>query len=96
MSVSIEEPGGSVSVTNPTSSGSASASIDSTVPGGAGPAGRSAYDLAVSEGFDGSLSEWLESLKVSPPLDEHIASPTPHPAYDDMPSLSLIFENGLI
>ena len=30
-------------------------------------------------------------------LQEHINSPTPHPAYDDdMPSLKLLFENGLI
>lgn len=26
----------------------------------------------------------------------HILDPTPHPAYDDMPSLTLLFENGLI
>jgi hypothetical protein len=29
-------------------------------------------------------------------LDEHVNSETPHPAYDDMPSLELLFENGLI
>ena len=29
-------------------------------------------------------------------LDSHINDPEPHPAYDeDIPSLSLIFENGL-
>jgi hypothetical protein len=26
----------------------------------------------------------------------HIDSTTPHPVYDDMPSLTLLFENGLI
>lgn len=26
----------------------------------------------------------------------HILDPTPHPPYDDQPSLSLYFENGLI
>lgn len=26
----------------------------------------------------------------------HLVDPTPHPPYDDMPSLTLIFENGLI
>lgn len=26
----------------------------------------------------------------------HIADTTPHPAYDDLPSLTLLFENGLI
>lgn len=29
-------------------------------------------------------------------IDEHVNSATPHAAYDDMPSLELIFENGLI
>jgi hypothetical protein len=27
---------------------------------------------------------------------EHVASPTPHPQYDDIPSLKILFENGLI
>lgn len=26
----------------------------------------------------------------------HVHSPTPHPVYDDTPSLKLLFENGLI
>lgn len=30
---------------------------------GFGGGGKSAYDLAVEEGFEGSLEEWLESLK---------------------------------
>lgn len=29
-------------------------------------------------------------------LAPHIAAPEPHPAYDDLPSLRLLFENGLI
>lgn len=29
-------------------------------------------------------------------LQEHIIAPEPHPAYDDMQSLRLLFENGLI
>lgn len=29
-------------------------------------------------------------------LDNHIADTTPHPAYDDLPSLNLLFENALI
>lgn len=28
-------------------------------------------------------------------LGPHIDSPTPHPAYDDLPSLTLLFENRL-
>lgn len=29
-------------------------------------------------------------------LDEHINDLEPHPTYDDIPSLTLLFENGLI
>lgn len=29
-------------------------------------------------------------------MEEHIQSPTPHPAYDDLPAMTLLFENGLI
>lgn len=29
-------------------------------------------------------------------LQEHIDDPLPHPAYDDMPTLTLIFNNGLV
>jgi hypothetical protein len=29
-------------------------------------------------------------------LEEHRLSETPHPAYDDMQSLTLLFENGLV
>lgn len=46
-----------------------------------GPAGLSAYELAVRDGFLGTLQDWLLSL---------------HDVADDMPDLSLILENGLI
>lgn len=29
-------------------------------------------------------------------LGMHILDPTPHPPYDDQPSLTLLFENGLV
>jgi hypothetical protein len=29
-------------------------------------------------------------------LQSHIESSTPHPVYDDLPSLNLLFENGLV
>jgi hypothetical protein len=29
-------------------------------------------------------------------LAAHIADPTPHPAYDDIPSVVVLYENGLI
>lgn len=29
-------------------------------------------------------------------IEEHVNAPEPHPAYDDIPDLALIFENGLV
>ncbi len=29
-------------------------------------------------------------------LSDHVSDETPHPAYDDLPSLTLLFENRLI
>lgn len=43
-----------------------------------------------------------EYLTANPPaageplLAAHVADPEPHPAYDDTPSLSTLFENGLV
>ena len=31
--------------------------------GGAGADGKSAYEIAVEQGFEGDVNEWLESLK---------------------------------
>src|SRR5690625_2186571 len=36
------------------------------VAGGAGTAGKSAYEIAVEHGFEGTEEEWLESLKGEP------------------------------
>ena len=33
---------------------------------------------------------------ISVVVEEHIQSPEPHPAYDDLPSFTLLFENGLV
>lgn len=29
-------------------------------------------------------------------VSNHVVDPDPHPAYDDMPTLTLLFENGLV
>lgn len=36
------------------------------IPGGLGPSGLSAYEVAVSEGFEGTVQEWLISLEGKP------------------------------
>jgi hypothetical protein len=55
---------------------------------------------ASQEQLEAALAEYLAThppAAQDPRLDEHLASETPHDAYDvDMPSLTLIFENGLI
>lgn len=60
-----------------------------------GPVGPSAYDIAVANGFEGTEEQWLAQLGGEL-LEVHINDETPHPAYDDLPSLNLLFENGLI
>ena len=40
--------------------------------------------------------ELLEGGSDTSSLIAHINSPTPHPAYDDIPDLVVIFENGLL
>lgn len=66
-----------------------------------GEPGKSAYEVAVDNGFVGTEEEWLASLVAtgegtSTALLTHIQSETPHPVYDDLPSLTLLYENGLI
>lgn len=63
-----------------------------------GPRGKSAYEIALENGFVGTEAEWLASLEADSEaeLSAHINNPTPHPAYDDIASLELLFENGLV
>jgi hypothetical protein len=55
-----------------------------------------AYEVAQHQGFYGTQAEWLDSLQGTQEIEAHVASATPHPAYDDLPSLNLLFENGLV
>lgn len=55
--------------------------------------GPSAYDLAVEQGFVGTLDQWLASLHDAAALQAHVDDPEPHPAYDDMPDLTLFYVN---
>lgn len=38
----------------------------------------------------------LTAAAIDSAIAVHVIDPTPHPAYDDMPSLRLLYENGLI
>lgn len=43
------------------------------------------------------ITEYLRENPVDEPqLEAHVITDNPHPAYDDMPSLTLLFENGLL
>mgnify|MGYP001074090410 CR=1 FL=1 len=48
-------------------------------------------DLKVAVGDPEAVEELVEGL-----IDVHVNDATPHPAYDDLPSFTLIFENGLV
>jgi hypothetical protein len=66
------------------------------VKGDRGPDGFSAYEVAKQQGFYGTQPEWLASLQGTQEIEAHVASQTPHAVYDDLPSLNLLFENGLV
>lgn len=45
---------------------------------------------------DRTLEALGEEFTTKTELADHVSSPTPHPSYDDLPSLKLLFENGLV
>lgn len=57
-------------------------------PGDDGPPGE--------PGPPGGISESAAQDMIDTSIGVHVAAPEPHPAYDDLPSIRLIFENGLI
>lgn len=71
----------------------------SALRGEQGPPGPSAYEVAVANGFTGTEEEWLAIFAtqddVTAAVQDHVNAPEPHPAYDDIPSLTLLFENGI-
>lgn len=46
---------------------------------------------AIRLGGGGDVQELVDATVTT-----HVNDLTPHPAYDDLPSLSLLFENGLV
>lgn len=63
-----------------------------------GDPGLSAYQQALADGFAGTEQQWLASLKADATelVQEHVVAPLPHPVYDDMVDLTLLFQNGLV
>lgn len=57
----------------------------------AGPPGPRGFPGADGAPGSGTVDSVARDL-----IATHIMDPTPHPSYDDLPDLSLIFENGLI
>ena len=75
--------------------------VDRWRPGGHGVALQAA--VLIGPAGAGADADTIASLvsdylagHPSASLQAHIDSPTPHPAYDDLPGLSLIFDNTLI
>jgi hypothetical protein len=47
-------------------------------------------------GGGGGVGTVVIQEMIDESVDTHVNAPLPHPAYDDLPSMKLIFENGLI
>jgi hypothetical protein len=52
--------------------------------------------MKIGNGIDNWNSRPYADKATNDNLEAHRISATPHPAYDDMQSLTLLFENGLI
>lgn len=61
-----------------------SSSVVVPVQGPPGPTGPTGGDPAVVQGM------------IDTAVQTHVVAPEPHPAYDDIPSLVLLFENRLV
>jgi hypothetical protein len=51
--------------------------------------------LELSGGGGGIDPDAVQEL-IDDTVAVHVAAPEPHPAYDDIPSLTLLFQNGLV
>jgi hypothetical protein len=70
------------------------------LPGGVGEKGDKGDPGAPGEpGITtvvGGVSQGLMQETITEAVQTHVEGSTPHPAYDDIPSLTLLFENGLV
>ena len=85
----VTTPGGGALVDAPTAAGSAIPAHSAVaIPAGKpGENGKSAYELAVEDGYVGTEEEWLASL---------VGPQGPSGTEPDLPNLTVTFENGLI
>lgn len=49
-----------------------------------------------AEGPPGGIGTGEAQTLIDDSVTAHVLTPEPHPAYDDLPSLLLLFENGLV
>jgi len=58
--------------------------------------GDTAVAVPGPPGPPGTPVDTVTPIELADAIEDHRAEPTPHYAYDDMPSLTLIYENGLV
>lgn len=51
-------------------------------------------DIAILQGSSGGDPGAIQEM-IDTSVSTHVQTAEPHPAYDDMPSLTILFENGL-
>ena len=68
------------------------------ISGDGSPGSNDVYRVSYTDGThqDITIHQGEDSDGMGTGLSDHIVDTTPHPAYDDMVSLSLLFENGLV
>lgn len=77
-------------------SGTAAGAPGSALTKGADGVWRPGPGVAAHNDDDGAHPSLQASIAVAEAgLLAHVASPSPHPEYDDSPSFRLLFENGL-
>lgn len=95
----LEEETRTITITDIAPKGDTGRGIESfeRVSGDGSPGSDDVYRLTYT---DGTWEEFTihqgQDGTTGTNLTQHIIDVTPHPAYDDMQSLTLLFENGLV
>lgn len=97
--VVVSQPTKVVTITASAPQGTTGNGIESflRISGDGSPGSDDVYRLTMT---DGTFSDFTihqgQDGTTGTNLTQHIIDDTPHPAYDDMPSLTLLFNNGLV